>query len=175
MEVSVLSKGASLATTWPKVGVAPTTLAVNQAIVAAGGADWLVMLDAHKLRWTPVRADIAPILTVPPRLGVVTAESHMADAQAAFPGLQVIGSDHIERVGHDRIPCTLMMAVHFAVQDLKATALHLHGVDMQGVSICNDPTPSVCRWPDEQKNLRKIVAAYEQRGVIFHWYGLWRP
>lgn len=175
MDVSILSKGESLATTWPKVGVAPITVAVNQAIVAAGGADWLAMLDAHKLRWSPVRPDIAPILSVPPRRGVFTAEAHMADAQAAFPGLEVRGSDHLERVGHPRIPCTLMAAIHFAVQDLGATALHMHGVDMQGTSICNDPQPTICRWPHEQKNLTEQVRGYEARGVQFHWYGAWRP
>jgi hypothetical protein len=177
VEVSILSKGESLTSTWPKVGVGAITIALNQAIVVAPDVDWLCMLDTNKLM-EPVPDYIRPMVGIQPKVGVFTSESYTPIAAAAYPGLRIIGSDHIQRVGHDRMTFTALAALWFATQDLRATVLHLHGYDLGGANVLGareTDERGARRWPEEARILTNVCRALRERGCVIHSYGAFQP
>lgn len=178
MEVSILSKGESLASTWPKMGVGAVTVAVNQAIVAAPNVDWLCMLDVHVLEEPKLRPDIKPMAGLSPGYGVFTAEKNMACAQRLWPHKLIVGSDRIQRLGHDRMPNTGMAALWFATQVLGAKVLHLHGYDLCGRNILGDEESierGARRWPSERTVLSNVCNALRANGCVIHSYGAFKP
>lgn len=177
-EVSVLARGSSGHQTWGKVGVGDITVAVNTALVLAPNADWLVMLDVNHLATTPPSRVVLPMVGLSPRQGVMTAERHLPDARKLFPNLVHVGSDKIERVGWDRMPCSILAAIWFSSQVLGGTHLHIHGVDMCGTDLlgtAETPERSKRRWPDEANMLNSVVKAVHKRGVTMRFWGAWKP
>jgi hypothetical protein len=178
MEVSILSKGETLTSTWPKVGVGAITVAVNQAIVVAPSVDWLCMLDVDKMAQERVPVHLQCMVGLQPKVGVFTAEGYVPFARNVYPGKTIVGSDRIQRIGHDRMPLTSLAALWFATQYLGATVLHLHGYDLGGVN-CLGKEESVerggRRWPEERKLIAKVCQALRDRGCEIHSYGAFKP
>ena len=178
MEVSILSKGETLASTWPKVGVGAITIAVNQAIVVAPSVDWLCMLDVDRMAQEHVPVHLRCMIGLQPRIGVFTAERHIPCAQKVYPGKQIVGSDCIKRIGHDRMPVTSLAALWFATQHLGATVLHLHGFDLGGKNCLGEEElveRGSRRWPDERRIIGNVCQALRERGCVIHSYGAFKP
>lgn len=178
MDVSILAKGSSLKTTWPKVGVGAVVVAVNDAITVEPNADWLVCLDADRFLWDRQPSVFQLLRKYPPRQGVFTASAHLPAVQAVWPDKVWVGSDRIERVGYHMMPCSGLAAVWFAHQVLGGTTLHLHGFDMQGKNYAGEEEKierGNRRWPGEREILSGVCGALRTLGVTVHSYGAWKP
>jgi hypothetical protein len=176
VEVSILSKGESLTSTWPNVGTGAVTVAVNQAIVAAPSVDWLCITDAHRLV-EPIPAHLRCMVGYKPRVGVFTAECYKDIAAQVFPGLQIVGSDGVERIGHSKMSCTGIAAIFFAVHQFKPKMLHLHGYDLGGRNTLGEVESDArgkARWDDEKRILANVVRALRDRGCVIHLYGAFK-
>jgi hypothetical protein len=181
MEVSILSKGESLASTWPTVGVGATTVAVNHAALVAPAfppIDWLFMADADHLTWDEVPKGWEGFLTFRPRCGVVTFPRSLESAEKVWPGCEIVSSVTLERVGYDELPVSALGALWFATQRLGGTVLHLHGFDLGGRNIYGNEESierGKRRWKSEREILSNVCRALRERGVVIHSYGAYKP
>lgn len=181
MEVSILSKGGSLASTWPKIGVGATVVAVNHAALVAPAfppIDWLFIADADHLDWTPVPPTWEGFLTFRPRAGIITFPRSIEAATRVWPGCEIVDSTTLERVGHTDLPISALGALWFAAQRLGATVLHLHGFDLGGSNVYG--LEESCerggrRWPEERRLVSSVCRALRERGCVIHSYGAFQP
>jgi hypothetical protein len=181
VEVSILSKGESLASTWPKEGVGTTTVAVNHAALVVPSfppVNWLFMADADHLTWDTVPIGWEGFLTFRPTNGVITFPRSMESATKIWPGLEIIESTTLERVGHPELPFSSMGALWFATQYLKADVLHLHGYDLGGKNVYGNEEScerGARRWKNERLLISDVCRALRERGCVIHSYGAFQP
>lgn len=176
MEVSILSKGESLASTWPNVGIGAVTVAVNQAIVTAPSVDWLCMSDVHRMV-EPIPDHLLCMIGFRPKVGVFTAQVYTDIARTIWPGLQIVGSDGVERIGHHKMPCTGIAAMMFAYHQFNPKVMHLHGYDLGGKNNLGeeeDRDRGLRRWDDERRITANVAKALRERGCVIHFYGAFK-
>jgi hypothetical protein len=174
VKVGILSKGVSLLETWPNVGPMDATIAVNDALSYFPRADWLCMTDLHKLQERAPHLE--PMFGLSPRVGVVTAECYMHIAHELFSNLCIVGSDHIKRIGHDNVATTFLLALWFAQQDLQATEIEIHGLDLGGPNLHqSEDRRADRRWPDERKTVSSVINSLRETGITVTSKGLFQP
>ena len=150
--VALLCPGPSLRRSWPSSGGYLATIAVNRAIHAVGGADWLASWDVDTVK---AYADSA-------RVGVLTNSKNVGHVDGSKARITEAMMPHA--VKHLASSFSKLGALVLAAW-LGAEEIHIFGDDMQGETYCDGEPVSrgdVARWTREA-TLGSGVAKWMQK------------